>query len=318
MLLKKGSYFSYIARQTQAAPSDQMKHSFSQAAPQFGKPEQGWRLRWYTIIFEADTRAGKCFDIALLLAISLSVLVVIIDSVTLIHQRELLLFGLLEWFFTLLFTAEYLIRVLCVNKPLRYVFSFFGLIDLLSILPTYLALFFPQFYALVDIRLLRLLRIFRVLKIPRYFDESQVLWQALRSSRHKIMVFLATMLILSIILGTIMYVVEGPQYGFTSIPTSMYWAIVTMTTTGYGDIHPHTPLGQMITSLAMLLGYGVIALPTGIVGAELAMSMMGRKPSMRICAECLSEGHDVDAVFCKICGLPLRPYRQDAQHVLVK
>lgn len=283
----------------------------STAKPEFGKPEQGWRLRWYTVIFEADTRAGRRFDIALLVLILASVLAVIIDSVEVIRAREFFLLGILEWIFTLLFTAEYIVRLLCVKHPWRYMTSFFGVIDLLSILPSYLAFFLPEFYFLVDIRLLRMLRVFRVLKIPRYFDESQVLWQALRNSRHKIMVFLATMAILAIILGTIMYVVEGPKNGFTSIPVSMYWAIVTMTTTGYGDIHPHTPLGQMITSLAMLMGYGVIALPTGIVGAELAMTMMARKPTTRTCNDCLTEGHDTDAVFCKHCGHSLQPYQHD-------
>lgn len=288
-----------------------MRMTASTARPEFGKPEEGWRLRWYTVIFEADTRAGRRFDVALLLLILCSVLVVIIDSVEVIREREFFLLGILEWIFTLLFTAEYVVRLLCVKRPLRYATSFFGVIDLLSLLPSYLAFFLPEFYFLVDIRLLRMLRVFRVLKIPRYFDESQVLWQALRNSRHKIMVFLATMAILSIILGTVMYVVEGPKNGFTSIPVSMYWAIVTMTTTGYGDIHPHTPLGQMITSLAMLLGYGVIALPTGIVGAELAFTMMARKPTTRTCPDCLTEGHESDAGFCKHCGHPLAPYRHD-------
>ena len=279
-----------------------MKKLSAMAAARFGKPEHGWRRRWYIIIFEAESAAGKRFDIVLLLAIALSVLVVIIDSVTVIRERELFLLSTLEWIFTLLFTAEYVIRLLCVNSHWRYAISFFGIIDLLSILPSYLTFFFPQLHVLVDIRLLRMLRIFRVLKIPRYFDESQVLWQALYNSRHKIMVFLCAMVILSIILGSIMYVVEGPENGFTSIPLSMYWAIVTMTTTGYGDIHPKTPLGQMITSLAMLLGYGVIALPTGIVGAELAIGMMGRAPTTRTCGECLQEGHQADAAFCHSCG----------------
>ncbi len=288
-----------------------MRMTSSTARPEFGKPEEGWRLRWYTVIFEADTRAGRRFDVALLLLILCSVLVVIIDSVEVVREREFFLLGILEWIFTLLFTVEYVVRLLCVKRPWRYATSFFGVIDLLSILPSYLAFFLPEFHVLVDIRLLRMLRVFRVMKIPRYFDESQVLLQALRNSRHKIMVFLATMAILSIILGTVMYVVEGPKNGFTSIPVSMYWAIVTMTTTGYGDIHPHTPLGQMITSLAMLLGYGVIALPTGIVGAELAMSMMARKPTTRTCPDCLTEGHEAEAGFCKHCGHALAPYQRD-------
>jgi len=278
----------------------------------FGKPDRGWRERLYIIIFEADTTAGRRFDTALLLIIVLSVATVIIDSIGAVRSYNLVLFDILEWVFTALFTAEYVIRLLCVKRPLRYAFSMFGIIDLLSILPTYLSFFLPEFHVLIDVRLLRMLRVFRVLKLPRYFDESQVLLQALRNSRHKIMVFLGVVLIMSVILGTIMYVVEGPENGFTSIPVGMYWAIVTLTTTGYGDIHPKTPMGQLITSCAMLLGYGIIALPTGIVGVELAMAMMKGTPTTRTCTHCLTEGHEAESRFCKHCGEALAPYQYDA------
>jgi voltage-gated potassium channel len=208
----------------------------------------------------------------------------------------------LEWLFTALFTIEYAVRLSCVKRPLRYALSLFGIIDLLSILPTCLAILLPELHFLIDVRLLRMLRVFRVMKLPGYFDESQVLLQALRNSRHKIMVFLGVVLIMSVILGTIMYVIEGPDNGFTSIPIGKYWSSVTLTTTGYGDIHPKTPMGQLITSCAMLLGYGIIALPTGIVGVELAMTMMKGTPTTRTCTNCLTEGHEADSLFYKHCG----------------
>lgn len=278
----------------------------------FGKPDQCWRARLYTIVFEADTIAGRRFDTALLLVIVLSVATVIIDSIGSIRARDYLILNGVEWLFTILFTLEYIVRLICVKRPLRYATSLFGVIDLLSILPTYLAILMPEFHFLIDVRLLRMLRVFRVLKLPRYFDESQILLQALRNSRHKIFVFLGAVIIMSVILGTIMYVIEGPKNGFTSIPVGMYWAIVTMTTTGYGDIHPKTPFGQLVTSMAMLLGYGIIALPTGIVGVELAMSMMRRTPTTRTCVQCLTEGHEADSLFCKHCGEELPPYQYDA------
>ncbi|MGS0744136.1 ion transporter [Glaciimonas sp. GG7] len=278
----------------------------------FGKPDQSWRARLYTIIFEADTVAGRRFDTALLVIIVLSVATVIVDSIGAVRARDFMLLNGLEWLFTILFTIEYIVRLVCVKRPLRYATSLFGIIDLVSILPTYIAVFMPELHFLIDVRLLRMLRVFRVLKLPRYFDESQILLQALRNSRHKIFVFLGAVIIMSVILGTIMYVIEGPENGFTSIPVGMYWAIVTLTTTGYGDIHPKTPFGQMVTSLAMLLGYGIIALPTGIVGVELAMSMMKGTPTTRTCTNCLTEGHEADALFCKHCGDELPPYQYDA------
>ncbi|CAG2129752.1 hypothetical protein LMG31506_00694 [Cupriavidus yeoncheonensis] len=280
-----------------------------------GRPETGWRERWYTIIFEADTRAGRLFDIALLVAIVASVLVVMIDSLQGVNEHLRQLFTVLEWMFTLLFTAEYVMRILVVRRPFRYVFSFFGVIDFLSIMPTWLAFFLPELAFLIDVRLLRLLRVFRILKLTVYFEEAEILYRALANSRRKIFVFLGTVFIITVILGTIMYVVEGPQHGFTSIPVSMYWAVVTLTTTGFGDMVPKTPLGQFITSLTILLGYGIIAFPTGIVGAELAASIMKRPLTTRSCTHCLTEGHDPDAEYCKHCGSQLPEYQNDRPEV---
>ncbi|WP_429322932.1 ion transporter [Paraburkholderia sp. GAS448] len=268
----------------------------------FGRPDHGWRRRLYAIVFEAGTDAARRFDAVLVSAIIASVAVVMLDSVEAVRARELAVLNMLEWLFTLLFTAEYIVRLLCVERPLRYAFSFFGVVDLVSILPTFLAVLLPGFHVLVDVRLLRLLRIFRILKLPLYFDESQVLWRALVRSRHRIMVFLGVVLILIVVLGTVMYLVEGPSNGFTSIPISMYWAVVTMTTTGYGDIHPKTPLGQFVTSLAILLGYGVIAFPAGMVGVELATAKREKQQRARACPRCHAEGHDDDARYCKHCG----------------
>lgn len=283
----------------------------AQVRQRLGKPESGWRERWYTIIFEADTHAGRLFDIALLLCIVASVLVVVFDSLPAVSQRLGSAFTAAEWLFTLVFTAEYVMRILVVRRPLRYVFSFFGVVDFLSIIPTWLAFFVPELAFLIDVRLLRLLRVFRILKLTVYFEEAQILYRALANSRRKIFVFLATVFIITVILGTVMYVVEGPQHGFTSIPVSMYWAVVTLTTTGFGDMVPKTPLGQFITSLTILLGYGIIAFPTGIVGAELAASILKRPLTTRTCTHCLSEGHDPDAAYCKHCGSALPPYRED-------
>ncbi|QGZ57070.1 ion transporter [Paraburkholderia acidiphila] len=277
----------------------------------FGRPDHGWRRRMYAILVDAETDAARHFNAAMLSAIIFSVAVVMLDSVEAVRARELLVLDILEWFFTLLFTAEYIVRLLCVERPLRYALSFFGIIDLVSILPTYLGLLLPGFHVLVDVRLLRMLRIFRIVKLPLYFNESQVLWRGLVRSRHRIMVFLGVVLILIVVLGTVMYLVEGPSNGFTSIPVSMYWAVVTMTTTGYGDIHPKTALGQFITSLAMLLGYGVIAFPAAMIGAEAATATRQVRRPSRVCLQCHSEGHDADATYCRHCGEPLPPV--DAQ-----
>jgi len=274
-----------------------------------GQPESGWRQRWYTIIFEADTHAGRLFDVVLLVAIVASVAVVMLDSIQAIHARLGTLFNGLEWLFTVLFTAEYIMRISVVRRPLRYMFSFYGVIDFLSIIPTWASFFVPELAFLIDVRLLRLMRVFRILKLTVYFEEAEILMLALSNARRKIFVFLGTVFIITVILGTIMYVVEGPTHGFTSIPVSMYWAIVTLTTTGFGDMVPKTPIGQFITSITILLGYGIIAFPTGVIGAELAASIIRRPVTTRSCEHCLTEGHEPDAAFCKHCGTGLPAYK---------
>lgn len=277
----------------------------SQSADPFGKPGQGLRRRLYTIVFEADTRAGRLFDVALVLTILLSILVVVIDSVPALNARYRAPMNWLEWGFTLLFSAEYLVRLACVRHPLRYATSFFGVIDLFSIMPTYFALFVPEAAALLDIRILRLLRVFRIFKLTLYVAEYTRLAQALRASGRKIFIFLSVVLMAVLILGTVLYVVEGPRHGFTSIPVAMYWATVTMTTVGYGDITPQTGLGKLIASFMMLLGWGILAVPTGIVTAEMTSQRMGRRSTTRTCPACLSEGHEPEARFCKDCGAAL-------------
>ena len=236
---------------------------------------QGWRLRLYTIIFEADTRAGRWFDVALIVLILASVAVVVADSVPALQARWHQVFWAAEWVFTLLFTIEYVARLLCVRQPLRYATSFFGIVDLLALLPTYLALLLPEAHVLIDVRVLRLLRIFRVFKLTAYMTEYSSLGQALRASRRKITVFLTAVLMIVLVMGTLMYVVEGPSNGFESIPTAVYWAITTMTTVGFGDITPKTDMGRFIASVMMLLGWGTLAVPTGIVTAEMASQRGG-------------------------------------------
>ena len=272
----------------------------------------GWRARLYTIIFEADTRAGKHFDQALIAAILLSVGVVVLDSVDAIHQRHGAWLWVLEWLFTGLFTLEYALRLACVPRPLVYARSFFGLIDLLAIVPTYLALLAPGAHLLVDVRILRLLRIFRVLKLSTYIAEYNALGLALRNSRRKIMVFLSFVLMVVLILGTVMYVIEGPDNGFTSIPTAMYWAVTTMTTVGFGDITPKTDLGRLISAVMMMLGWGVLAVPTGIVTAEMTATRRSGAPvTTRTCPICLTEGHRPEAQYCWRCGTHLPHYAHD-------
>lgn len=263
-----------------------------------------WRRRIYIIIYEADTPAGKAFDVALLLAILLSVGAVMLDSVARISLRFGAELRIVEWGFTLLFTLEYLLRLVSVGRPLRYVFSFFGVVDLLSIIPTYLSLIYAGTETLLVLRSLRLLRVFRVLKLAHYLSEANVLRDGLKASGPKIIVFLGTVLSLAIIMGTLMYLVEGEENGFTSIPRSMYWAIVTMTTVGYGDIAPQTVAGQALAAGVMILGYSIIAVPTGIISAELGKAAL-RPVSTRACSECSAEGHDSDAEFCKFCGARL-------------
>ena len=258
----------------------------------------------HEIIFEADTKAGRLFDILLIVSIILSVAAVMLDSVKRIHQEHGDLLYVVEWVFTILFTIEYLLRLYSVGKPLKYAKSFFGVIDLLAILPTYLSVLFPGSQYFLIIRVLRVLRVFRVLKFVQYLTEADLLMRALRASRRKITVFLFTVVILVVILGSMMYMIEGEESGFTSIPVSIYWSIVTLTTVGYGDISPQTPAGQALASIIMILGYGIIAVPTGIVTAELTHAK-NREVSTQACPECGSEGHDYDAQYCKDCGAKL-------------
>ncbi|WP_294639297.1 ion transporter [uncultured Aquabacterium sp.] len=277
-----------------------------------GKPLEGWRLRLYTIIFEADTLAGRRFDQALIALILLSVLVVVLDSVAAVEARVGLTLDVLEWCFTLTFTVEYVLRLLCVRRPLAYALSFYGLIDLISVLPTYLAMLVPEAHFFIDVRILRLMRVFRIFKLTGFVSEYNALGRALVASRRKILVFLSFVLMVVLIMGTVMYVVEGPANGYTSIPTSMYWAITTMTTVGFGDITPKTDLGRLISSMMMILGWGVLAVPTGIVTTELALQRptLGR-PTTRTCQACLSEGHAPEANFCNRCGAALPPWQHD-------
>ncbi len=269
------------------------------------------KSRMYTVIFESDTRAGKIFDLSLMAAIVVSLLAVVLDSVESIHLSYHGVLQWVEWFFTLLFTIEYAARLYCVGNRWRYVFSFFGIVDLLAILPTYLALFFPELHVLIDVRVLRLLRIFRVLKLTKYIAEYSFLAQALRASRRKILVFLSAVTMVVLIMGTVMYVVEGPEHGFTSIPTSVYWAITTMTTVGFGDITPKTDLGRIIASLMMLMGWGVLAVPTGIVTAEMVRDRNAGPLTTRTCPQCLTEGLGVADRYCRECGHALPTYQRD-------
>jgi voltage-gated potassium channel len=278
----------------------------------WGKPLDGWRLRLYTIIFEADTRAGRLFDQWLIAIILASVTVVVLDSVHGINARLGTVFDILEWGFTLVFTVEYVARLLCVRHPLRYALSFYGVIDLLALLPTYLALLVPEVHALIDVRVLRLLRVFRVFKLTAYMSEYQSLGRALQASRRKIMVFLAAVLMIVLVMGTLMYVVEGPANGFTSIPIAVYWAVTTMTTVGFGDITPKTDLGRLIASVMMLLGWGTLAVPTGIVTAEITSQRLAQgAASARTCPECLTEGHLPEARYCLHCGARLAAWQRE-------
>ena len=266
--------------------------------------DRGWRRSLHTVVFEADTPAGRAFDLTLIALILLSILAVLLESVPFVRAawgRELQVF---EWAITILFTVEYVLRLLAVERPFRYARSFFGIVDLLSILPTYLSLLVPGAHSLLVIRSLRLLRIFRVLKLTHFVGEAQALRRALRASARKIAVFLVTVLTLVLIIGAAMYLIEGPTRGFTSIPISIYWAIVTMTTVGYGDLAPQTVLGRMLASVVMIVGYGIIAVPTGIVTAELTSLARGGV-STQACPVCGLGGHDPDARHCKYCGAPL-------------
>jgi voltage-gated potassium channel len=256
------------------------------------------RKKLYVIIFEADTKAGKAFDVILLWAIVLSIIAVMLESVKPIDKEYGQIFDVVEWVLTFAFTIEFIIRIIAVEKAKKYIFSFYGIIDFLALLPTYLSLIFIGSQYFLIIRALRLLRVFRILKLGRFIGESEHLGRALKSSRHKIVVFLGAVMTIVMIMGTVMYMVEGGDNGFTSIPRSVYWAIVTLTTVGYGDIAPATTLGQVLASIIMIMGYAIIAVPTGIVTAELGKA----KPSLAQCTNCEATGHEHDAVHCKYCG----------------
>ncbi|MCW9706443.1 ion transporter [Fodinibius salsisoli] len=262
----------------------------------------GWKGRLHEIIFEADTRSGKVFDVVLIASIILSVIVVMLDSIVSYRNAYGELLYELEWFFTILFTIEYIFRILTVEKKSGYIFSFYGLVDLFSILPTYVSLLLPGSQYFLVIRVLRVLRVFRVLKFTQYIVEVEYLQKALVASRRKIAIFIFTVITITVIVGSLMYVVEGSENGFSSIPKGIYWAIVTLTTVGYGDISPQTPLGQMMSALIMIMGYGIIAVPTGIVTVELNKVERERRHSTQVCPYCSKEGHDRDATYCKYCG----------------
>lgn len=269
---------------------------------------QHWRRRLYRVIWESDTPAGRLFDKVVVVAILVSVAVVMADSVQGWHTRFRATFTATEWFFTVLFTLEYLARLMTVERPLRYARSFFGVVDLLAVLPTYLALFLPELQALIDVRVLRLLRIFRIFKLTEYVAEYQVMGEALLASRRKILVFLSAVLMIVLVLGTLMYVVEGPGNGYTDIPTAVYWAISTITTVGFGDITPKTDFGRFIASVMMLIGWGTLAVPTGIVTAEMTMRRHARAPvAPRSCEGCGATGYGPEANYCQQCGASLPP-----------
>ena len=264
-----------------------------------------WRKRMHEVIFEADTPSGKAFDVLLLAAILLSVLVVMLESVVGIRRDHGGLLQSAEWLFTGLFTVEYGLRLLCVRSPWRYARSFFGVVDLLAILPTYVSLLLPGSQTLIVIRALRLLRVFRIFKLAQFLSEATALRRALWESRAKMTVFLTTVLTIVVIMGAAMHLVEGPENGFTSVPQSVYWAIVTITTVGYGDISPQTPLGKVLATLMMIVGYSLIVVPTGIITAELAQQEHHTPITTQSCPSCMREGHAPDAVYCRHCGRKL-------------
>ena len=262
-----------------------------------------WKSKLHEIIYEADTPAGKLFDIVLLIAILASIILVMLESVKSFDDKYHDLLNISEWIITILFTLEYILRIVTVKKPIKYITSFYGIIDLLSTIPKYLSLIFVGTHALVALRALRLLRVFRILKLARYLGASNNLIVALKASKAKISVFLFAVIILSIILGTIMYMIEGEENGFTNIPKSVYWCIVTLTTVGYGDIAPQTPLGQFIASLVMVLGYGIIAVPTGIVTAEMTKNKDHKvDTNTQSCPNCSVDQHKDNAEYCYDCG----------------
>jgi voltage-gated potassium channel len=264
------------------------------------KPEKGWRKKWHEVIFEADTKAGKAFDTGLLIVILISVVVVMLESIPELQLRYFRLFYVVELFFTVIFSVEYIMRLFTVKRPLLYMKSFYGIVDLISIVPTFLELLLAGSGSLLVIRVLRLLRVFRIFKLIAFQTEARKIKDSLVASKQRIFVFLITVLSLVTIIGTLMYIIEDPASGFTSIPRSIYWAIVTLTTVGYGDIAPQTALGQMFASLIMILGYAIIAVPTGIVAVDISRQKIHTKT--QACPSCGKESHDDDALHCKFCG----------------
>ncbi|WP_421939038.1 ion transporter [Pedobacter sp.] len=266
---------------------------------------KNWQFRLHETIYESNTPAGKAFDIGLLIAIFTSIAVVMLDSVQRFHDRYGEVFFLLEWVFTVIFTIEYILRLICIKKPLSYVFSILGIIDLIALIPSFLSFFFVGAQSLLVFRALRLLRVFRIFKLGHFLTEIRFLSTALKGSVRKISIFLFTVLMLTIILGSVMYLVEQRENGFSNIPESIYWAIVTITTVGYGDISPVTPAGKFLAAVVMLIGYSIIAVPTGILTHDLAMLAREKKELPESCPNCSREGHDLDAQFCKFCGASL-------------
>ena len=285
------------------------------------KNNKSWRIRLHEIIYEADTPAGKLFDVILLIAILASILFVMLESIKSFDDKYHTFLDIAEWVITILFSIEYIARIISVRKPMRYILSFYGIIDLLSTIPKYISLFLGGTQALIALRALRLLRVFRILKLARYLGASNQLANAIKASRAKIAVFLFAVLIASVIFGTIMYMVEGEEHGFTNIPKSVYWCIVTLTTVGFGDIAPGTPVGQFIATIIMILGYGIIAVPTGIVSAEYTKAASDGKKNIsdeehenlktvvlntQCCVNCLEETHRDGAEYCFRCGCKLK------------
>ncbi len=264
--------------------------------------QKGWQKKLHSVIYESDTFAGKAFDVSLLVLIVASIVVVMLDSIPSIHKAHGEMLWLIEWIFTIIFTVEYILRLISISRPMGYAVSFLGIIDLLAIIPSYLSILFIGAQSLLVLRALRLLRIFRIFKLNHYLSEMQFLRHAVKGSARKISIFMLIVLTIVIILGSVMYLVEKGENGFTSIPDSIYWAIVTITTVGYGDISPVTPLGKFVASIIMLMGYGIIAVPTGIVTTEMALAVRKREQSSQTCPSCGREGHENDARFCKFCG----------------
>jgi voltage-gated potassium channel len=279
---------------------------YQKPQPKGEKKPANWRLLLHEVIFEADTPAGKFFDVALILAIILSIIAVMFDSVAEIHNEHGRALYIIEWIFTILFSIEYGLRIISLGQPRKYIRSFYGIVDLVAVLPTYISLLIPGSQYLMVIRVLRLLRIFRILKLAQYLNEAEFLLKAMRASARKISVFLFVILTLVLIFGSLMYIIEGDKGGFTSIGVSCYWAITTLTTVGYGDLSPQSPLGRAVASVIMIMGYGVIAVPTGIVTAELIAPITG-KVSTQACPDCGLEKHSYDAIHCKYCGTELNP-----------